>query len=265
MNLYAVVGQPVEHSLSPRIHRLFAEQMGEVIEYRCLPMDDFVAGVRGFFHDPRAHGLNITLPFKTEALALANVASERAQRVRAANLLRREPDGSLFADNTDGVGLVADLERLGVPLQGRSVLLLGAGGAAQGVLGALCDAGVARLYIGNRTAQRALALAAHWGLEGGDLDNLAGGWDLVLNATSSGHQGTAVALDPACVRGAWCYDLSYGRAAEPFRDWARSAPCLGFSDGLGMLVEQAAESWLLWRGRRPETASVLGKLMVEQH
>jgi shikimate dehydrogenase len=263
---YAVFGHPVGHSLSPRIHGAFAAQLGETIGYAAIeaPRDGFALALRAFFA-AGGHGANVTLPFKAEAFALADRRDPLAEQAGAANTLRREADGALGAFNTDGIGLVRDLVRLGLAPEGRRVLLVGAGGAAAGVLGPLLAAGPASVHVVNRTPERAAALVARFaiasGLTSGGVDTAAGIYDLVVNATAAGHQRDTPGLPDVrfAVRGG-AYDLSYGPAAMPFLGWARGAGAGRVADGLGMLVEQAAEAYFIWRGRRPDTAPVLAAL-----
>lgn len=269
MNHYAVFGHPVSHSLSPRIHAAFGRQTGIALEYTAID-----AAPAGFMHALDAFaasggaGANVTLPLKQVAFALCNTTSERAQRAASANTLTRR-GGHWHGDNTDGIGLVRDLtERLGLDLRGRRALLLGAGGSARGVAPALLDAGISELIIANRTPERADALAdalgepdrAHsryWD----DLVN-EGDFGLIVNATSASRQGTsefALPFQIAMPR-TLAVDLNYGEAAIPFLAWARTAGCRDVVDGLGMLVEQAAASFELWHGVRPDTAPVYAAL-----
>jgi shikimate dehydrogenase len=267
MDRYVVIGNPVSHSLSPAIHARFAEQTGDRIEYSALlaPLDGFRATARRFF-ESGGRGANVTLPFKVEAFALADDAGARAREAGAANFLMRFDDGRIHADNTDGAGLVADLRgNLRVALRGARILLLGAGGAARGVLGPLLAEAPRGVVIANRTPERARELAARFAAQGSleacALDAIPGGvFDVVLNATSTSTHGEALAI-PASVfgTGTLAYDMAYGHAADEFLAGAR-ARSARTSDGLGMVVEQAAESWLLWRGRRPATAPVLAAL-----
>jgi shikimate dehydrogenase len=255
---YAVIGNPVAHSKSPWIHARFARQTGQDLEYRSIeaPLDGFAAAVDEF-RAAGGRGLNVTLPFKAQAYRYCGRVSERAAQV--VNTLVFE-DG-VFGDNTDGVGLVRDLsDNLGVDLRGKSVLLMGAGGAAQGVVGALLEAGVGRLVIANRTLARAQALAARFpGVTATDYAALAGPAEVVVNATSAGLKGEGPALPQGVlVKGTLAYDMVYGRET-PFLAAARTAGARA-SDGLGMLVEQAAESFLIWRGVRPDTRTVLKEL-----
>ena len=272
-DLYCVMGNPVAHSRSPAIHARFAELTGEHLVYeRCLlPIDGFVQGVRDFIARG-GRGCNVTVPFKIEAAALATHRSERVQLAGAANTLVFAPDG-IHADNTDGLGLVADITRnAGLPLAGRDVLLVGAGGAAAGVLGPLLQAGVRHITVANRTLARAQALVqAHAGLaslQKAELlaltpQALEANFDLIINATASSLAGDAVPVPAHVLRtGSMAYDMMYGPAAQGFLDWARQHGAVP-RDGLGMLVEQAAEAFALWRGVRPPSAQVLKELQAK--
>lgn len=259
---YAVMGNPVAHSKSPCIHRLFAAQFGLRIEYDAIQVDPggFAQAV-GNFQAAGGAGLNVTVPFKLEAFRLAQTLSERARRAQAVNTLRFDA-GGVFGDNTDGVGLVNDLTlNLDVQLAGRRVLLLGAGGAARGALAALADTGPAALFVANRTASRARALAAEFGAAGGGFEATQGSYELVINATAASLAGALPPLrDGVFTPDALAYDMMYGDRAKSFLDWARTQGAARITDGLGMLVEQAAESFFLWHGKRPETRSVMAKL-----
>lgn len=270
---YAVLGNPVAHSRSPAIHAAFARQTGQALVYEPVlaPLDGFAATVRAFAAggENPGKGCNVTVPFKFEAFALAPRRSARATLAGAANTLRFDAEGWL-ADNTDGVGLVRDIEaNAGVALAGRRVLLIGAGGAAAGVLGPLLAARPAQVVVANRSVARAQALVAGhaaWAathgaaLRASALDDADAGFDVVLNASASSLQG-AVSPVPARVLapGALAVDLMYGPAAAPFLAWARAAGAVA-RDGLGMLVEQAAEAFFVWRGVRPLTSPVLRAL-----
>ncbi len=264
---YAVFGNPIAHSKSPLIHAEFARQTGQdlVYEARLAPLDGFVAAVEAFRAEG-GKGANVTVPFKGEAFRYATALTERARLAEAVNTLRFDEDGVL-GDNTDGVGLVRDLTRnLGQAIGGRRVLLLGAGGAARGVLGPLLAEAPARLVIANRTADRARALAERFSgfgpVEGGGYEALAGlAFDVVINATSTGLSDELPPLPPTVFApGALAYDMMYGRAT-PFMAFAEQRGAR-VSDGLGMLVEQAAESFWLWRGIRPDTAPVIALLRM---
>jgi shikimate dehydrogenase len=263
---YAVMGNPVAHSKSPVIHRQFAHQFGHPIEYTALwvELDGFADAVQQFRAEG-GKGLNVTVPFKPEAFKLADNLSDRAKLAGAVNTLRFEPDAKIFGDNTDGAGLVHDLTKnLNVYLRGKKILLLGAGGAARGVLGPLLQAG-AQLTLSNRTLARAQTMAdavAPGAARVLPLEALAGErFDLVINATSAGLSGALPPLpDGLLAPGGGAYDLIYGPGAQPFLDWARRQGAAWMADGLGMLVEQAAESFALWRGVRPATAPVIAAL-----
>jgi shikimate dehydrogenase len=263
---YVVIGNPVSHSLSPAIHGAFARAEGETLDYRAMlvPHGGFAAHARRFF-DEGGSGANVTLPFKLDAFELADERSERARRAGAANVLARRA-GRIAADNTDGAGLVADLVRnLGVQLEGRRVLLLGAGGAARGVTAPLLALRPKVLVVANRTPERAHELARQFRdlgpVEGAALDAIPREpFDLVINATSTSTRGEPLRVAPEMFHpGAFAYDMAYGPAARAFVELARLRGARA-SDGLGMLVEQAAESYFLWRGRRPATRPVLEDL-----
>jgi len=273
-DLYCVMGNPVEHSRSPWIHARFAELTGQALAYerRLVPLDGFGAALRDFAQ-AGGRGCNITVPFKFEAFALAARHTPRALRAQACNTLRFDPEaeGGWLADNTDGIGLVRDIEaNAGVALAGKRVLLIGAGGAAAGALGPLLEARPAVLVVANRTVAKAEELVArHADLAGGcalaaRAPREAGErFDVVINATASSLQGAQVPVDSAVLApGALALDMMYGPAAQGFIAWAQAHGARG-RDGLGMLVEQAAEAFLAWRGVRPDTAPVLAALRAE--
>ncbi|MBI1942266.1 MAG: shikimate dehydrogenase [Betaproteobacteria bacterium] len=260
---YAVIGNPVAHSRSPWIHAEFARATGQQIEYLRIeaPLAEFARAVDAF-RAAGGRGANVTLPFKEQAYRYCGgEASERARAAEAVNTLIFG-NGAVRGDNTDGAGLLRDLTaNLGRALAGKRVLLMGAGGAAQGVLGPLLAARPARLVIANRTAAKARSLALRFGAAAGGGYEALGGerFDLVINATSAGLAGESPPLPAGLfVRGALAYDMVYGRDT-PFLAAARAAGAEAH-DGTGMLVEQAAESFLLWRGVRPDTAPVLAAL-----
>jgi shikimate dehydrogenase len=270
MDRYAVFGNPVGHSLSPRIHARFGDLTGDRIDYRAVevPIGGFAAFVRAFF-DSGARGGNVTLPFKIDAFEMARHRSERATLAGAANFLHVR-DGEIHADNTDGAGLVADLAaNLGRTLQGTEILLVGAGGASRGVIAPLLACNPRRLVIANRTAEKARELARRFAkmgqVEGVALDAIPrGGYAIVINATSTSTQGTPLELPSRVFEaGALAYDMMYGPKAESFLSAAKAAGAAKASDGLGMLVEQAAESFFLWRGQRPPTGPVLSELRAK--
>jgi shikimate dehydrogenase len=258
----------VAHSLSPRIHAAFGAQCGIALEYGLIDVAPagFDAAVAAFAQAGGA-GLNITLPHKEAARALCATLSERARRCGAVNTLIRGSNG-WHGDNTDGAGLVHDLtERHRLDLRARKVLLLGAGGAAHGVAPALLDAGIESLWIVNRSPDRADALSDRLGEPGrvhtrywGDLPNL-GVFDMIINATSAGRSASAMALPSSlATERTLAVDLSYGEAAIAFLSWARSQDCETALDGLGMLVEQAAEAFRLWHGQAPDTDPIYHEL-----
>lgn len=268
---FAVVGNPIAHSRSPAIHQEFGRQLGIALSYTTLlaPTDGFAAAIEAFF-DQGGSGLNVTLPFKEEAYALASAhLSERARLAGAVNTLWLQ-DGRLHGCNTDGVGLLDDIQRLGVPVAGKRILLVGAGGAAKGVVYPLLMAQCAALHIVNRNASRAEALQKHAAgllpqfagrISAGGLDQAQGQWDLVLNATSSslGNQTPDLpGMDYA--PGALAYDLVYAAVPTAFMRQAQARGARHVADGLGMLVAQAAASFAIWHGRTPDIAPVLALL-----
>ncbi|HXD35015.1 MAG TPA: shikimate dehydrogenase [Rhodanobacter sp.] len=266
---FAVFGHPISHSLSPAIHQAFARQCGVELTYRAIDATatEFEATVRRFFADG-GRGANVTLPHKAAAFALADERSVAAMRAGTANVLTRLTDGRLAAHNTDGDGMVRDLaERHEIDLRGHDTLLLGAGGAARGVAWHLLDAGVQTLTIVNRSPAAADQLADAIGeparVHTRYWEDLAtiGSYDLIVNATSAGVLGMALQL-PFALAGsrAVCYDLSYGQAASGFLSWARAAGARHAFDGLGMLVETAADAFALWHGQRPGTEPVYQQL-----
>ena len=268
---YAVVGNPVAHSLSPEIHAAFARQTGADIEYTRLlaPADGFADCIRAFRAEG-GRGANVTLPFKLEAWQLATRRSERAEQAQAANTLRFDGD-EIFGDNTDGAGLTRDIEaNCGFAIAGKRVLLLGAGGAARGVLLPLIECKPAVLVIANRTFDKARELAQHFGRWGNCVarryDELAAdAFDLVINATSASVAGELPPLPPGIFApGALAYDMMYGAKAAPFLAYAQAHDAARAVDGLGMLVEQAAESFFVWRDVRPQTAPVIAALRARR-
>ncbi|SFX78630.1 shikimate dehydrogenase [Marinospirillum alkaliphilum] len=271
MDHYAVFGNPIAHSKSPQIHGWFAEQTGQQMDYRAIlaPEDDFEGSARQFF-DAGGLGANVTVPFKLDALVFSDQLSPRARRAGAVNTLQKGKNGEIYGDNTDGIGLVRDLsDNLGFNLRGKRVLLLGAGGASRGVIEPLLKAGIARLKIANRTPEKAQQLVQIFhGLQP-DAELSAGNWaslnasqyDLILNATSASLSGDLPPLpDGLLAAGALAYDLMYARQATPFMRWAEAQGAAQVADGLGMLVEQAAEAFFLWRQVRPQTSGVLQRL-----
>lgn len=273
MDRYAVIGNPIAHSKSPQIHAAFARQTGQALSYEALlaPLDGFAAAVAAF-RAAGGRGMNVTVPFKLEAHALADRLTPRAAAAGAVNTLAFSTAGVL-GDNTDGAGLVRDIAaNLGIALAGRRVLLLGAGGAARGALLPLLAERPATLTIANRTGSKAVALADAFhghqpevAIDAGGFAALAGRrFDVVINATAASLADEAPPLPAGLYAdGALAYDMMYGRGHTPFLAAARADGAARLADGLGMLVEQAAESFLLWRGVRPDTAPVLAELRAQ--
>ena len=269
---FAVFGHPIAHSLSPRIHARFAQLTGIRLHYSAIdaPPEMFAAQLIAFGAGG-GRGANVTLPLKQSACALSAELSDFARRAGAVNTLTRLPDRRWRGDNTDGAGFVRDLTgRHGLDLRGRRSLLLGAGGAARAAAFALLDAGVGEVIIVNRTPEHADAVAdavgepkrvytRYW-----DDLSASGNFDLIVNATSAGHGGAGLTLPFGLVGSrTLCYDLSYGTAAFSFLAWARAARAAQALDGLGLLVEQAAESFVIWHGVRPDTDVVYDELRGE--
>jgi shikimate dehydrogenase len=268
---YAVFGNPIEHSKSPFIHSHFAEQTGQQLIYTAERIDpgDFDDAVARFAEN-NGKGLNITVPFKQDAWRLATRRSQRAERAGAVNTLVINGPGDYFGDNTDGVGLVRDLvSNHQLRLEGKNILIVGAGGAVRGVIEPLLAARPASLTIANRTREKALQLAEDFS----DLGNIAGcgldefgtdSYDIIINGTSASLSGELPSLPATLIKeNTFCYDMMYANEPTPFMRWAQQHAAKHVADGKGMLVEQAAESFRIWRGCEPETAPVieaLGKL-----
>lgn len=267
MDRYCVFGNPIGHSKSPQIHRLFAEQTGQTLSYdaRLAPLDDFAGNAREFFE--QGLGGNVTVPFKEDAYRLATELTERARRAGAVNTLKTLEGGGLLGDNTDGAGLTRDLTvNHGVVLRGARILVLGAGGAVRGILEPFLGQQPACIVIANRTASRAEQLAEEFkdlgSLRGGGFDLKDQPFDLIVNGTSASLAGELPPIDSALIAPGHtvCYDMMYGKDATAFNRWAAEHGAARCIDGLGMLVEQAAEAFLLWRGVRPDSAPVLEAL-----
>lgn len=265
---YILLGHPVSHSWSPFIHGLFARQCGHEVDYQLVDVEPerFRAVALEFFTGG-GRGANVTVPHKLAAAELANEVTPRALRAGAVNTLAIKDGTRLLGDNTDGAGLVADLQgNLGVALRRRRILILGAGGAVRGVLGPLLEEEPAAVLITNRTLRRAAELAAAFAdfgpVSGGSFgDSVGGGWDIVINATSTSLTGDVVELPDGTVGpDAVVYDLAYSRTDTPFQRWAKDRGVQRCYQGWGMLVEQAAEAYLLWHGVRPDTAPVRAAL-----
>lgn len=265
---YAVMGNPVAHSKSPAIHAAFARQCGHSLSYEAIHVDiGGLAQALGNFQAAGGKGVNITVPFKQEACTLSDELSPRARQAQAVNTLLFQADGTRYGDNTDGVGLVRDiLYNHGGVIAGRRVLLLGAGGAARGVIGPLLAENPTLLVIANRTPDRAAELAAAFSgtgeITGGGFPALAGhSFDLIINATAASLQHDMPPLpDGIVATGGWCYDMMYGAQPTIFMHWAQQQGAAKSLDGLGMLVEQAAEAFHLWRNILPDTAPVIAAL-----
>jgi len=271
LDRYAVFGHPIAHSKSPRIHTLFAAQTGQAFSYSAqdVPAGQFEQAVEDFFTGG-GKGLNCTVPLKELAYARADRRSDRAERAKAVNTLAMRDDGRLFGDNTDGIGLIQDLTNLGLSLRERDILLLGAGGASRGILQPLLAESPRRLVIANRTPDKAERLAEEFAALGPvsacGFAKLAGHrYDLVLNATAASLHDELLPL-PADIlaSGGSCYDLAYGSRPTAFVRWGRAHGARLSVDGLGMLVEQAAEAFFIWRGVRPETRAVIALLNEER-
>lgn len=270
-DLYCVMGNPVAHSRSPWIHARFAQltQQPLVYQRRLVPLDGFAADLQQLLQTG-GKGCNVTVPFKLDAAQAAHSRSPRVALAGAANTLVIGADGHIHADNTDGLGLVADITRnAGVAIAGKAILLVGAGGAAAGVLGPLLEQQPRQVVVCNRTFHKAQALVdAHAALAQSqkvellaqEQQGLSSSFDIIINGTAASLQGAGIPVPASVLRpGSLAYDMMYGQAAQPFLDWAQQHGAVG-RDGLGMLVEQAAESFALWRGVRPPSQQVLQEL-----
>ncbi len=262
---YAVMGNPIGHSRSPQIHAAFARQTGQRIEYTAIQVDPggFEQAVGNFFANG-GKGLNVTVPFKQEAWKLVHEHGPEAERAGAVNTLLQDSPGHLIGRNTDGIGLVRDiLQNHRGNIEGRRLLLVGAGGAARGVLQPLLAEKPQRLVIANRSPDRAIELARDFAdlgeVRGGGFTDIGNeGFDLIINASAASLHGEVPPLPEHCLaEGGWCYDMMYGAEPTPFVRWGLEHGAGVSLDGLGMLVEQAAESFYLWRGVRPDTAPVI--------
>lgn len=268
---YAVVGNPIAHSRSPRIHRAFAAASAQDLSYDAIlaPLDGFGGVVAQFFAQPEGKGLNVTLPFKEQAYALSDVLSLRARQAGAVNTLMKGKDGRIYGDNTDGMGIVRDITaNLGWTLTGKRVLVVGAGGAVRGVLGPLLAAQPAQILIANRTHDKAVALAALF-REFGPIEAIRfadiadHSIDLAINGSSASLSGELPPLANNILAASACaYDMAYGKAQLPFLQWANMQDAQT-SDGLGMLIEQAAESFFIWRGVRVQISALLAEIRQE--
>jgi len=261
---YAVIGNPISHSKSPLIHTEFAKQTGQDLDYitRKIPLDGLAEGLKKL-QSEGFKGINITVPFKEQAWQIVTDKSEHATRAGAINTIVFNDDGSLYGDNTDGIGLCRDLvENNLIKLKGKRLLLLGAGGAARGVIEPLLSNQPAELVIANRTASKAEGLAQLYNdfgnISGGGFNDLSGSFDVIINATAASLQGEVPPLaDTILNAGASCYDMMYSDTDTAFITWAKQHGATKTIDGLGMLVEQAAEAFRIWRGMKPETDTVM--------
>jgi len=270
MDRYAVFGHPISHSRSPDIHARFAAQTRQSMEYRAMdvPAETFETTLKGFI-EAGGRGLNCTVPLKEIAFRACDALSDRAQRSGAVNTLKVLESGELWGENTDGVGIYRDLTtNLGLNLKGKRILVLGAGGATRGIVEPLLDANPECLWIANRTVERAEQLAEDFKSRGDlhavGLSQLAegGAFDLILNATSASLSGALPPLPRGLLAsGGSCYDLAYGQEPTPFVRWGREQGATLSADGIGMLVEQAAEAFFIWRGVFPETQPVIEALV----
>jgi shikimate dehydrogenase len=268
---YAVIGNPIEHSKSPLIHTHFANETQQSMDYTALlsPLDGFKHTVRQFFRQ-RGKGLNVTVPFKLEAWDLCDELSDYAQQAGAVNTLLYRDDGSIYGTNTDGLGIVHDLiVNNSVALQGKSILILGAGGAVRGVLQPIMQQQPEQVFIANRTVAKAEQLVEHFASFQSTSTFSGGGYeaiplqpfDLIINGTAASLNGVLPPVPSICCQGAQCcYDMMYADKPTPFVQWGRDNHAVLALDGLGMLIEQAAESFQLWRDVRPNTASVFDLL-----
>jgi shikimate dehydrogenase len=262
------MGNPVAHSKSPQIHTLFAHQTGQELVYEAILVDlDSFSQAVATFRDNGGKGLNITVPFKQEAWTSVDEHSPRAKMAGAVNTIIFNDDGRMFGDNTDGTGLVRDItDNYSTPLKDKNILLLGAGGAVRGVLGPILEQQPASLTLANRTVSRAVELADHFDTSGkitpcGFADLADKQFDIVINGTAASLEGEVPPLpDGILAAGAFCYDMMYGNKPTAFVDWSKQHGAAQSVDGLGMLVEQAAESFYLWRGVRPDTGPVIETL-----
>jgi shikimate dehydrogenase len=269
---YAVFGCPIKHSKSPRIHKIFAEQTGQLLDYRAqeVPAEQFQTAVSAFFAKG-GKGLNCTIPLKELAWAYADFKTERAQLSKAVNTLALQANGSIFGDNTDGIGLVTDLmTNHAINLAGSGILILGAGGASKGIIAPILEQSVHSIVLANRTIDKAIDLATEFHAKGSiigcgfnDLKNRQ--FDLIINATSASLSGQLPPLpEDLLAKNGVCYDLAYSNEPTVFVLWGLENHALKSLDGLGMLVEQAAEAFFIWRGIRPKTRPVIELLNTER-
>lgn len=263
MDQYAVVGNPISHSKSPLIHSMFAQQTEQELEYKKIeaPLDGFALVIERFF-EGSGKGLNVTVPFKETAWSLCQVLSDRARLAGAVNTLYRDEEGLLCGENTDGIGLVNDLKNNGVQLEGKKILIIGAGGAVRGVLQPILSEGPAAVTITNRTLSKAEALVDLFSdcsvMASQSYQQLNGPFDIVINGTSASLSGELPNISAAIFSSSThVYDMMYSKEDTVFNAWAKTNRVYAVYDGLGMLVEQAAEAFQIWRGIRPDTKAVI--------
>ncbi|WP_299880549.1 shikimate dehydrogenase [uncultured Cocleimonas sp.] len=276
MDKYAVIGNPIAHSKSPQIHQMFAQQADEDIMYEALlsPTDEFKETVEAF-RKGGGMGLNVTVPFKQEAWELADELSDYAKKAGAVNTLVFREDGTIYGTNTDGIGLVRDLvENHYSQIQGKRILILGAGGAVRGILQPLLMQLPSQIFIANRTPERATELVADMqelaqqnspvcDLAGGGFNDIEGEYDLIINGTAASLQGIMPPIPESCLAsGVHCYDMMYGGRPTAFEFWCEDHGAAKVMNGLGMLVEQAAESFSIWRTKMPDTKPVLEAMQL---
>lgn len=264
---YGVIGNPIAHSRSPEIHRAFAHQFGRTIDFvRLLATAEDFDKVLSDFVKAGGKGLSVTMPFKQRAFQMSSSVSQRASQAAAVNTLIIDSEGMISGDNTDGPGLVTDiLSNLGWQINGRNVLLIGAGGAARGILHAICQEAPESLVIANRTESKARSLAAQYKgdtkISTSTILQLLKPFDLIVNATGASLQGSALDIPDIVISShTHCYDLAYAPNETSFNRWARTRGAIRTSDGLGMLVEQAAVAFNLWQGETPETRPVIDEI-----
>ncbi len=264
MDRYAVIGHPIKHSLSPQIHSIFAAQTKQDLVYEGieLPVTSFETRVWQMFKEGYS-GFNVTAPFKTDAFDFVDEMSERAKRARAINTLKKMDDGRIYGDTTDGVGLLIDLrENLKWQIENQNILILGAGGAVRGVLEPLLEANPASLVLANRSMKKVEELTDDFPeITPATFDELSGQFDIIINGTSASLSGQVPPLPEGTINaGTKCYDMMYGAEPTAFMVWAAKQGAVHCADGLGMLVGQAAESFAIWRGIRPDSSSVIKEI-----
>lgn len=273
MDYYAVVGNPIAHSKSPKIHALFATQLQQTMDYSTLeaPIDGFPETIKQFFGQPGNKGLNVTVPFKEQAWDICDLRSERAELAGAVNTLYLDPENGLVGDNTDGIGLVTDLKiNHQIPLKNKKILIVGAGGAVRGVLQPILKELPAEIVVCNRTVSKADALAELFKataeesgceIRSSSFEGVSGEFDIIINGTSASLSGELPRISEALFsKGPVVYDMMYSQGYTVFNQWAIDSGASQVIDGLGMLIEQAAEAFAIWRGVRPDTTEALSAL-----